>query len=190
MSERYSLLGGAYKRLAKILEEREQVRKAIRDAAASYGKAAEHEVRRGKFDHYAVVNRLALLVLLDETPGDWEELLRQSQQNARERFLSERGTKDAVFHALAPADIAVVRALASKSLDVEGPERDRAIDDIVALHGETRRVVDMSPRQMNSVVNQLNSLRTFIEKLEGSSPDPAATLRRDALGKIAASLSG
>ncbi len=189
-SERYSLLGGAFKRLATVLGDAAQARQAILDAAASYQKAVEHEIARGRFDHYPVVNRLTLLALLGQAPVDWEDLLRRSDLNARERFISERGTKDAVFHAFAAGDIALVRALLAGKFDDEGSTREVVIREIASLYEEALQRIEASPRQVQSVVRHLASVQTLIEKLERGAPSPEGMLRRDALSEIARRLSG
>ena len=187
-AERYNLLGGAQKRLAIVLEEAAEVRAAVTEAVKSYGQALERRVKKGTFDHYPAVNQLALQVLLGEAPDEWEEVLRKSELNARERFISERGTKDAVFHALAPADIAVVHALASGTFDAPGDTRTREVQRIVSLYGHTLQLTEATPRQKDSVADQVRLLQTFVEKLEGPDLSPEAESRRDALREIAEAL--
>ena len=164
------------------------MRKAIADAARLYGESARRNTERGGFDHYPVVNRVALLAVLGEAPKDWEEQLNESALNARERFQQDRGTKDAVFHAVASADIAVVRALADKTLDTAGAKRTAAINDIVGQYQQTLSAVQATPRQVDSVVRQIKTLATFMDKLGGAKRAGAGKLRRDALTEIADAL--
>ncbi len=184
-SERFNLLGSAQKRLASIVTDPAEVRRAIADAATSYGESARRHAERGTFDHYPVVNRLALLAVLDDLPRDWQSLLNESALNARERFQRDRGTKDAAFHAIASADIAVVRALADKTLSTAGAKRTTAIDDIVGEFRGTLDAVKATPRQADSVVQQIDTLAALIKKLAGARLTGAAKLRREALLKIA-----
>ena len=186
-SERFNLLGSAYKGLATVLEQPAAVRKAIVEAARFYGESARRHAERDSFDHYPVVNRLGLLAVLGSLPSDWEELLSESALNAKERFLRDRGTKDAVFHAVASVDIAVVRALAGKTLAVDNAKRTDAIKEIVGEYRQTLSAVQASPRQMDSVVRQLETLAALMDKL---SPKLAggARLRRDGLEEIAKGL--
>ena len=186
-SERFNLLGSAYKGLSRIVGQPEQTRKAIAEAARYYGESARRHTRRGTFDHYPAVNRLALLALLGQIPRDWEEQLNQSALNARERFQRDRGTKDAVFHAVAPADIAVVRALADKTLATAGSKRTATINTIVNEYRQTLRAVQATPRQVDSVVRQIRTLAALMGKLRPRLARPEK-LQRDALTEIADAL--
>src|SRR5262249_10757547 len=103
-SERFSLLGGAQKRLAKPLPGGADPREAIAQAAESYRQAHEHNVARDAFDHYPVVNWLALAAVLGKLPPGWATLLSDAETGALERFNRDRSSKDAVFDASAAAD--------------------------------------------------------------------------------------
>jgi tetratricopeptide repeat protein/CHAT domain-containing protein len=187
-SERFNLLGSAYKGMAKIARTPASVRKAVEDAARFYGESARHNTERGSFDHYPVVNRVALLAVLGKAPKDWAEQLNESALNAHERFQKYRGTKDAVYHAIAPADIAVVRALSDKTLSSAGAKRTAAINEIVGQYQQTLSAVQATPRQVDSVVRQIKTLAAFIDKLGGAKLAGAEKLRRDALTEIADAL--
>ena len=134
------------------------------------------------------MNRVALLAVLGDPPEDWKEQLNESALNARERFQKDRGTKDAVFHAVASADIAVVRALADKTLATAGAKRKAAINDIVGQYQQTLSAVQATPRQVESVIRQIKALAAFINKLGGPKLARAEKLRRDALTEIADAL--
>ena len=187
-SERFNLLGSAYKGLANVVTKPTEVRKAIAEAARFYGESARRHTERGSFDHYPIVNRVALLAVLGKAPKDWAEQLNESALNARERFQEDLGTKDAVFHAVASADVAVVRALADKTLTNAGAKRTAAIDDIVEQYQQTLGAVQATPRQVDSVVRQIKTLAAFIDKLGGAKLPRAEQLRRDALTEIADAL--
>ena len=188
-SERFNLLGSAYKGLAKIAKTPQALRKAIEEAARFYGESARRNTERGSFDHYPVVNRVALLAVLGKAPKDWAAQLDESVLNARERFQKDRGTKDAVYHAVAPADIAVVRALAGTTLATAGTKRTAAINDIVGQYQQTFSAVQATPRQVESVVRQIRTLAEFIERLGEGKRARTEKLRRDALTDIANQLS-
>ena len=178
-SERYSLLGGAYKRLAKVLAApigpvSEAARGALKTAATQYELAHKRNLSRKTFDHYPVVNWLALLVVLGEMPNDWQELLRQAELNAQERLARDRGSRDAIFSAVAAADVAVVRAIASGTFDVEGPERKRAIAEIVDQYQESFRLVDATSRQRQSAIGQLATLEVLLTRFGGNEPQASA----------------
>ena len=184
-SERFNLLGSAHKGLAMVVEPREQVLEAIADAAGFYELSAKRHRERDTFDHYPVVNRLALLAVLDKLPDDWDALLKESAQNANERFQNDRGTKDAVFHAVAAGDIAVVRALADKTLGTPGQQRDDAVVTIANQFLQSFRTVQATPRQVDSVVRQLNTLAALIQKVGSPGLADTATALTEVAAKLA-----
>ena len=187
-SERSSLLASVYKGLANVVRKPTEVRKAIADAAKYDGEAARRNAERGRFDHYPIVNRVALLAVLGDPPENWNEQLNESALNARARFQKDRGTKDAVIHAFASADIAVVRALADKTLATAGAKRKAAVNDIVGQYQQMLSAVQATPRQVESVIRQIKALAAFIDKLGGPKLARAEKLRRDALTEIADAL--
>ena len=100
--------------------------------------------------------------------------LRQAELNAQERLARDRGSRDAIFSAVAAADVAVVRAIASGTFDVEGPERKRAIAEIVDQYQESFRLVDATSRQRQSAIGQLATLEVLLTRFGGNEPQASA----------------
>jgi hypothetical protein len=183
-SERFSLIGAAYKRLANVTTRPTDVRATVKRAADSYRKAHDHDVTRGTFQHYPVVNWLALAAVLGKTPPDAESLLTLAEANARESFVRNRDPIDAVFDAVATADIAVVRALLRGTFGRKGAAREHEIDRIVSLYTDAFRRAQATTRQKDSATGQLQSLEGFLEKLGDKPPTPSSTLTQSALAAI------
>jgi len=161
----FNLLGGAHKRVAKLSKISVQVRNSIRMSAANYQRVYEHDVTRGTIRHYPVVNWLALQAILRNAPGNWDALLKDAQLNARESFARDRTAPDAVFDAVAAADITVVRGLISGLLGKPGKVRDDQIARIAALYRDAFRLTHATLRQRESTTKQLEMLEFFMEKL-------------------------
>ncbi|MEO8071162.1 MAG: tetratricopeptide repeat-containing protein, partial [Acidobacteriota bacterium] len=187
-SERFSLLGSSYKRLANLVNDTRALRTTLRKAADSYHKAHLRNVERDTFRHYAVVNWLALTTVLGTPPAEVLSLLNEAERSARESFVQNRDPGDAVFDAIAPADIAVVRALATGAFGQAGKARTAEIDRIVALYKDAFRRARATRRQQESAVAQLESLEGFFRKLAGAKKRAASTSSAAALAAIRAKL--
>jgi tetratricopeptide (TPR) repeat protein len=173
-SERHSLIGAAYKRLADLTSDTTMQRKMLNDAADAYASAHKHNEERGTFYHYPVVNWLALMAVLGGLPNKALALLDKSESNARDRFTRSRDTADAVFDAVAPADIAVVRALVTNAFANANDERNREIDRVVAMYREAFQRVQTTTRQKGSAVGQLMMLANLMRTLR---PDDSLTAK-------------
>jgi hypothetical protein len=183
-SERFSLLGGAFKRLANVLKNAKDTRSTIRRAADSYRKAHEHDVKTGTLKHYPVVNWLALTAVLGTPPAEAESLLTAAEANARESFVQNRDPMDAVFDAVAPADIAVVRALLRGTFGKDTSARRDEIARIVGLYAEAFHRAQATRRQRDSATGQLESLAGFVKKLAGTAATRKSRLTQAALTEI------
>jgi tetratricopeptide (TPR) repeat protein len=183
-AERFSLIGSAYKRLADLAPDAAVLRDRLNDAANAYAEAHAHNEKRGTFEHYPVVNWLALKVVLGAPPHDALTLLEKSETSARERFARSRDTIDAVFDAVASADAAVVRALVTSTFATAGDERNKAIDRIVASYRDLFRRVQATRGQKGSAMGQLETLESLMRKLSaGAAPEPD-NITADALATI------
>lgn len=181
-AERYSLLGGAHKRLAMIVAP-SMAKESLVAAARAYRDAHELNVASGAFRHYPVVNWLALEVVLGNRPAQFEALLQQAEVNARDCLIKDGWAKDAPFDAVAPADIAVVRALASGMLDRVSPERGAEIDRISRLYADGFARTQGTRRQRDSAASQLCSLAMILDLLSGTTDTPSS-LAQEALREI------
>lgn len=181
-SERFNLLGGAYKRLAGLCSTSElsEKRKLLETSLRCYRSAHDHNTSRGVVDPYPIINWLGLAAALGAPVRETVSLVAEAEATAAARFGHARDPFDAVFDAVAIPDLAVVRALATGSLTADGAEVDR----IVALYQDVFRRVSASARQIESAIGQLQSLAGI---LDGRADGEAAAL---ALRRIRARLTG
>ena len=180
-SERYSLIGSTYKRLADLQETRNEVRRNLELAAENYRCAHELASQRGGFDPYPVLNWLSASALLGTMPSDAEDLLKSSEAAARKRF----GANQKFFDAVAIPDVALIRAL-SRGVLARVPDSLDTIDRLCGLYRETFRVALPSAREKDSVLNHIERTASLAEKLggrKGSALTTATALRslREAL---------
>src|SRR5262249_35075270 len=119
---------------------------------------------RDAFDHYPVVNWLALAAVLGKLPPGWATLLSDAETGALERFNRDRSSKDAAFDASAAADIAVVRALAGRTVGQSRAERKRGVDRIARLYRDAFRRTQAPRRQRQSATDPLESLGVLFKK--------------------------
>jgi hypothetical protein len=122
-------------------------------------------VGKGTFYHYPVVNWLALKAVLGGLPDNPLALLDKSESNARDRFTRSRDTADAVFDAVAPADIAVVRALVANAFATANDDRNKELDRVVAMYREAFQRVRATTRQKASAAGQLVMLANLMRTL-------------------------
>ncbi len=144
-SERWSLLGGSYKRLAIVTRGKERL-EALEKMGDAYKAAYEMALdKTGEVDTYPLLNYVTARVLLrrkDDGLGDLPALLRKAEEAAPER-LARRPT---FWNAVIGADAALVRYLAAGKLSQKA-KRQEVVDGFLA--GKTRAA---SPREFDSVV--------------------------------------
>jgi tetratricopeptide (TPR) repeat protein len=185
-SERYSLLGSAYKRLADLEGNPNTLHQLLTESATAYEKAHKLNEARGAFEHYPVLNFLALravLGMIQPNDPDAMALLSQSESRACERFAQSRDAVDAIFDAVAPADVAVVRAIINDTFATNGAARNAALDHIVDLYRRVFHRVQPTRRQQQSAMGQLDTLANLIGMLRGNTLTKDV-LTRDALAEI------
>ncbi len=178
-AERYGLIGSAYKRLAYVCETRDDVRVALEQSGDSYRRAYVHNVAAHRDDPYPIVNWMGIQALLGQVPDDAHDALAVAEAAARERFETARDPFDAVFDAVAVADIALVTALIDGTLMNAGAERDAAIQRLVALYQEAFRRTYATPRQITSASGQLEFLAAMYRRL--ATPETAEAYEQASL---------
>ena len=178
-SERYSLLGSAYKRLATLQKDAKAVSGSIRKAAESYRAAHQRALEHGNFDPYPALNWLTLSAISGDTVPEAESILRRAETTARERFAKSRD----FFDASAIPDTKVAVALASESL----PDQ---VGELAALYVDTFKVVSATPREIDSVTRQLALTATLMRKLSTGTAADARNMAADALGTLVDTISG
>jgi hypothetical protein len=174
-TERWSLLGSAYKRRAEILaldgRDWQAVAPELAKARDAY-QAGEGDPAVPGFNPYATLNRLQLDALLGAPAAPRQGLIDQCQAAARRRFEASFDFWDGVM----PADAEVARCLLDHSLAGK-------VKALQAMYEGAVAKLSPSARQFDSVVRQLALLATFAERA-GHPADAAA------LGELAAALGG
>jgi CHAT domain-containing protein len=178
-SERYSLLGGAYKRLATLQQDPKAVSDSIRKAAQSYRAAHQRALERGNFDPYPALNWMTLSTIAGDAVPEAESILTRAETAARERFAKSRD----FFDASAIPDAKVAVALASGSLS------DQVVE-LAALYVDAFKVASATPREIDSVTRQLALTASLMRKLSTGKTADRRTKTADALDVLADTISG
>jgi CHAT domain-containing protein/esterase/lipase superfamily enzyme len=182
-SERYSMLGSAYKRLASVDADVDAARESLRRAAESYERAHAWDVAHGRFNPYPVVNWLSSRALLGETVPDSEILLARVEAAGRERFARARE----FFDAVAIPDSELYRAVATGAL-AGGPQGDSEMNRLVGRYLETFKLARPSAREIDSVTTQIALVERLLRKFRGGEPGTEATCA--ALASLRAAIGG
>jgi tetratricopeptide (TPR) repeat protein len=166
-AERLRLMASAYKRLAQVAATPADTRAAVEESAAYYEKASRLYLERTAIDPYSVLNWLACRAVLGQPAPEAETWLSRCEAAASERFARSRGFWDAVIR----PDAAVLRHLLKGSLAT-------AEDDLVARYTEVREEAQATPREFDSVLDQLGFIASMVDKIgmatgPGTSPDAA-----------------
>ncbi len=197
-TERWSLLGSAWKRRAALLAKGESktwddIQAALECSRNAYSRA-EGDTSGSRFDPYPVLNRLQLDGLLggfdDAAKAQRIDLARRSADAARRRFAESYD----FWHAVMPADAELAIRMLDENLAGSAFELTKTYHNAVAD-------VPRSARKFDSVITQLQLLAGFYT-LRGSrqDSDSAAALRevahqldpqsRDAAGSARPGVSG
>lgn len=150
-TERYALLGSAYKRLAIILLQQKQAWPPIQEALLASMKAYQNAegIELGtKLKAYPLINRLQLAAILNQIPENCSELLDRAHAAVRLQFAESNDFFDAAMS----ADIAITRLLANP---LEPSETD---EYFIRLYQEATQEIATTVRHFNSVVQQLRNL--------------------------------
>lgn len=154
-TERYALLGSAYKRLAIILLQQNQawqpIQAALLESLKAYQQAEGIELG-AKLKAYPLINRLQLAAILNQTPDNCLELLDRAHAAVRLQFTESNDFFDAVMS----ADIEIARFLANPA------EPNETDDYFIRLYQEVTREVATTVRNFNSVVQQLRNLAQLL----------------------------
>jgi CHAT domain-containing protein len=178
-SERYSLLGSAYKRLATLQQDAKAVSDSIRKAAERYRAAHQRALGRGNFDPYPALNWMTLSAIAGDAVPEAESILTRAETAARERFAKSRD----FFDASAIPDAKVAVALVSGSLSDQ-------VAELAALYADTFNVMSATPREIDSVTRQLALTASLMRKLSTGKTADARTKTAAALDAIVNTISG
>ena len=169
-SERYSLLGSAYKRLASVHADAAAATESLRGAASSYERAHTWNLERGRFNPYPVVNWLSCKALLGEIVPDGEAVLARIEAAARERFAVTRE----FFDAVAIPDSELYRAVATGAL-ADAKLGDAEVKRLIARYLDAFKTARPSAREIDSVTAQIDLVGSLLKKLRSGDKDTGAT---------------
>jgi CHAT domain-containing protein len=163
-SERLSLMGGAQKKLAQLETDAAQIRVHLAQAAADYRAAAEQRQREGMDDPYPILNAVVIEVLLGKEDADREAALSRCEALVQARFKDTRS----VWDAITIADVALIRAIISRSLP---QERDNIIEKYRAAFTES----SATQREQDSVLTKTRFIREILRKVPQADRDMVAS---------------
>jgi len=166
-SERLSIMGSAYKRLAELDAQRDtepsEITAHLAKAAEYYRKAAQKHEQEPLADPYPIMNWLTIEALLGTAKVPYESWLSKAEVLARQRFQTTRN----VWDLFAVADIEVLRAIRNKNLP---EQRARLVDTYRKVFAESAA----TPRQQDSARGQLDFMIAMLQKLFRSSDQKKA----------------
>ena len=166
-SERLSIMGSAYKRLAELDAQRDtepsEITAHLAKAAEYYRKAAQKYEQEPLADPYPIMNWLTIEALLGTAKVPYESWLSKAEILARQRFQTTRN----VWDLFAVADIEVLRAIRNKNLP---EQRARLVDTYRKVFAESAA----TPRQQDSARGQLDFMIAMLQKLFCSSDQKKA----------------
>jgi CHAT domain-containing protein/pimeloyl-ACP methyl ester carboxylesterase len=196
-SERCALLGSAYKRLAGVLREWAQeadnpeipvgIRQALEQSVQWYQKA-EGEPYQPDFKPYNVQNRLALQAVLGTAQPEDADLARLAGYTAHKQFESSRKFWDLIM----AGDGELIARIIDKSLMKPPASKGEpdAVQNVIDCYTQLVEQVPQSMRQFDSVVKQIDLLKTFAKKRARAEASNRPALKRLAgnLSRIAGAL--
>ena len=165
-AERQSLIGAAYKRKAAIYAARiingdptadGDFDQAIRASIAAYQQSAK-PLSNDEFHPYAMLNQLALQALIGQ-PENGIELCRACSSKANANFMESASFWDAIM----VPEAFLIEALCSGVLSNSGEPGDRALEKIIEYYEGSLQSIQVLPKEMDSVTQQLTLLALFFE---------------------------
>lgn len=153
-SERLSIMGSAYKRLAGLQTVPADVNASLVKAAQFYQRAAKKQEQEQCGDPYPILNWLAIEAVLGNVQVPYESWLSKAAVLAKQRFQDRRS----VWDLFTVADIAVVRAYQKGTLP---DEHDSLVETYQRVFFESAA----TKRQRDSARGQLEFLITMKRKL-------------------------
>jgi hypothetical protein len=165
-AERQSLIGAAYKRKAAIYAVRivkgdasveGEFDQAIRASIAAYQQSAK-PVSSDEFYPYALLNQIALQALLGQGK-DVIELCRKCSAKANANFMESGNFWDAIM----VPEAFLIEALCSGMLSDPGGSGDQALEKVFEHYQASLRSIQVLPKEMDSVTQQLKLLALFFE---------------------------
>ena len=154
-TERLGILGSAYKRWAQMESDPKEVLKHLNTSAKYYSEAAQLEQDRTLFDPYPTINWLAIRAVLGQQDPTDEMWLGKCEEVATQRCAGR--TRD-LWGAVMIPDVALLRSLREGTTETMK-------DALVALYRQAIAEGGATPKDIDSVVNQLRFMITTWGKL-------------------------
>lgn len=153
-SERLSIMGSAYKRLAGLQTASADANAALVQAAQFYQRAAKKQDQEQFGDPYPILNWLAIEAVLGNATVPYESWLSKAAVLAKQRFQDRRS----VWDLFTVADIAVVRAYQKGTLPDERDSLVETYQHVFAESGATKREQDSARGQLTFLINMRGKL--------------------------------
>jgi hypothetical protein len=150
---------------ANIVSERAKMQRSLADAVEAY-RRGEGAAGDSRFRPYNALNRLALDALTPWRGGERErdaavEFARQCRQAATQDFARSRTFWDAIMQ----PEALLVECLLDGSLAQSGDAGQAALKHVIQAYSEALSNLTATPRELDSVVSQMNLLATFCDAL-------------------------
>ena len=170
-SERLSIMGSAYKKLAELHADPERqgdpkdVTVALAKAVQFYKDAAEKQEQEPLADPYPIVNWITIEAVRGNTKVSYESWLSKAGILAQQRFQEKRE----VWALFAVADIALIRACLNRTVQAE---RDNLVETYRNVFAES----GASEREQDSALAQMEFVRAILTKLPRPDPQSATSI--------------
>ncbi len=156
-AERLSIMGSAYKRLARLERNLEKMNTHLQQSADYYRRATQRQQDEGMPDPYPIINELVVESLLGKKGFDIELLLTKCESLAQQRFHTARS----VWDAITIADVALIRAFLHRTLVQEQSA-------LVSKYRSAFAESGANQQQQNSALTQIKFVRDILKKLPSS----------------------
>jgi tetratricopeptide (TPR) repeat protein len=159
-SERLTIMGSAYKKLAQVETDGQAVNDHLSQAAAYYRKAADPQRGERVADPYPIINLLVVEALLGKKDFTNESLLSKCESLAQQRFRETRSAWDSITI----SDVALIRAFLRCSLP---QERDNLVEKYRSAFAES----SATQREQDSALKQMKFVKDILNKISYSGQD-------------------
>ncbi|GKS70205.1 hypothetical protein W03_22090 [Nitrosomonas sp. PY1] len=183
-SERLSIMGSAYKRLAELGENEEEITKYLEKSSHYYHQGEQHQQALNSPNPYFVMNALMVDMILGKLKKDdagVQVKLTKGLLIAQGRFMSDRCVWDAIM----VADFALIQAYWSDSF--EQADMQENVRSLITKYHQAFTEGNANAKERDSVCKQLSFLINMLEKKLKSGSNNQKTIQ--ALKEIRTALS-
>ncbi|HRB28813.1 MAG TPA: CHAT domain-containing protein [Nitrosomonas sp.] len=163
-SERLSIMGSAYKRLAELEGSKKQITSWLKKASGYYHRAEQRQQTLNTPDPYPMVNALMIDVILGELKNDdVQSKLTKGYLMAQTRFMLYHHVWDAIM----VADFALIQAYWSGSFEQTDSQKD--VKSLITQYHQAFMEGNANAKERDSACKQLSFLIDMLEKLKSES---------------------